>query len=153
MTQNLKACIIAVRQMYGINILLILGNVCLSQGFAVLNGNHKRDFGVVELGFWKSCRRPKINLQMCVVGEGIKLSTMPIGSTWVKFLKVHKMNYRHLGTLIWAQKNFSNYFGLTIQVSCTTIKIVKFVTMVTPIGFFQKSSKLIIRFSERLFRP
>ena len=127
-------------------------SVCLSQGFVVLNVNHKRHFGVVELGFGKSCRRPRINLQGCVVGEGTKLSTMPIGSTRVNFSKVHLMNYRHLGTLIWAQKFFSNYCRPTTQVSCTTIKIVKFVTMVTPIGFFQNCSKLIIRSSERLFR-
>jgi len=75
-------------------------SVCLSQGFAVLNVNHKRDLGVVELGFGKSCRRPRIKLQGCVVGEGTKLSTMPIGSTRVNFSKVHQMNYRHLGTLI-----------------------------------------------------
>ena len=84
-------------------ILLILGNVCpsvrLSQGFKELNVNHKRDLGVIELGFGKSCRRP------------------------------------------------------TTQVSCTTIKIVDFATIVTPIGFFQKDSKLIIKSSERLFGP
>ena len=75
-------------------------SVRLSQGFAVLIVNHKRDFGVVELGFGKSCRRPRINLQGCVVGEGTKLLTMPIGSARVNFSKVHLMNYRHLGTLI-----------------------------------------------------
>ena len=75
-------------------------SVRLSQGFEELNVNHKRDLGVVELGFGKSCRRPRINLQGCVVGEGTKLSTMPIGSTRVKFSKVHQMAYRHLGKLI-----------------------------------------------------
>ena len=91
-------------------ILLIFGNVCPSvcpsQGFAVFNVNHKRDLRLVELAFGKSCRRPKINLQGCVVGEGARLSSMPIGSTRVKISKVHQMNYRHLRTLIWAQKFF-----------------------------------------------
>ena len=75
-------------------------SVRLSQGFEELNVNHKRDLGVVDLGFGKSCRRPRINLQGCIVGEVARLSTMPIGSTRVKFSKVHQMNYRHLGTLI-----------------------------------------------------
>ena len=60
-----------------IHILLILGNVCLSvTGFEEPNVNHKRDLGVVELFFGKNCRRPKINLQGCIVGEGTTLSTM-----------------------------------------------------------------------------
>ena len=75
-------------------------SVRLSQGFEELNVNHKRDLGVVDLGFGKSCRRPRINLQGCIVSEVARLSTMPIGSTRVKFSKVHQMNYRHLGTLI-----------------------------------------------------
>ena len=75
-------------------------SVCPSKGFAVLNVNHKRDFGVVELGFGKSFRRPRINLQGCIVGEGTKLSTMPIGPTRVKFWKVHQMAYWDLGMLI-----------------------------------------------------
>ena len=84
---------------YLINIRQCL-SVCPSQGFAVLNVNHKRDFGAVELGFGKSFRRPRINLQGCIVGEGTKLSTMPIGPTRVKFWKVHQMAYWDLGMLI-----------------------------------------------------
>ena len=126
-------------------ILLIFGNVrpsfCLSQGFAVLSVNHWRDIGVVELGFGKSCRRPRINLQGCIVGEGTEWSTMPIGPTRVKFSKFHQMAYWHLRKLIWTQKIFFNYFSSTTQESCPTIKIVNFATMVTPVGFFQKCSK------------
>ena len=84
-----------------IHILLILGNVCLSvTGFEEPNVNHKRDLGVVELFFGKNCRRPKINLQGCIVGEGTTLSTMSIGSTRVKFSKVHQMTFWHLEKLI-----------------------------------------------------
>ena len=72
----------------------------------VQRAHHKRNLGVVVLGFGKSCRRPRINLQRCVVGEGTELSTMSIGSTRVKFSKAHQMTYWHLGTLISAQKNF-----------------------------------------------
>ena len=74
---------------------------CLSvTGFKELNVNHKRDLGVFEPGFWKSCRRHRINLQGCIVGDGTKLSTMPIGSTQVKFSKFCQMAYWHLGKLI-----------------------------------------------------
>ena len=89
---------------YFSHILLIFGNirpsVRMSQGFKELNVNHKRDLGVIELGFGKSCRRPRKSLQGRVVGEGTELSTMPIGSTGVNFSKVHQMNYLHLGKLI-----------------------------------------------------
>ena len=84
-----------------IHILLILGNVCLSvTGFEEPNVNHKRDLGVVELGFGKSCRRPRINLQGCIVGDDTKLSTIPIGLTRSNFQKRYQMTYWHLGTLI-----------------------------------------------------
>ena len=75
-------------------------SVRLSQGLEELNFKHKKDLGVVELGFGKSCRRLRINLQRCIVGEGTKLSTMPIGPTRVKFLKFHQMVYWNLETLI-----------------------------------------------------
>ena len=60
-------------------------SVCPSQGFEELNVNHLRDFGFVELGFGNGSRRPMINLQGCIVGEGTKFSAMTIGVDRVKF--------------------------------------------------------------------
>ena len=48
---------------------------------------------------------------------------------------------------------FYNYCRPTTQLSCSTIRIVDFVTIVTQIGFFQKSSKWLIDTSGGLFRP
>ena len=48
---------------------------------------------------------------------------------------------------------FYNYCRPTTQLSCSTIRIVDFVTIVTQIRFFQKSSKLLIDTSGGLFRP
>ena len=87
---------------------------------------------------------PRINLQGCIVGDGTKLSTIPIGSTRVKFSKVHQMAYRHLGKLIWVQKFFSNYCRLTTLVSCTIIKIVDFATIVA-------QCTILLNFCQKLF--
>ena len=57
----------------------------MSRGFTVFNVNHKRDLGVIELGFRNSSRRPVINLQGDIVGEGGRLSTMTIGTARDKF--------------------------------------------------------------------
>ena len=63
------------------------------KGLAKHNVNHLRDLGVIELGFRNASRRPMINLLVCIVGEGARLSVMSIGPARVKFSKVHQMAY------------------------------------------------------------
>ena len=65
-------------------------------------------------------------------------------SDW-NFSKVHQMTYWYPKTLIWAQKNFSNYDRLTIV-------IVDFLNIVGQKCFFQKFTKWLMGTLGILFR-